>query len=95
MKTFKTYKSMPPEKLIKEMEAGNIQVTTKGIRDWIKFIMFLVLLILQGAGIYYAIKLELQSLSINMEYIKTKNTEQDAEIKDLKQELKNLYQYKK
>ena len=93
MKTNKFY--MPPEKILKEIENGNIQVTTKGIRDWIKFLAFIVMLILQGAGLYYAIKLEMQSLTINQEFMKVKNLEQDEQLKDIKKELREIYQNKK
>ncbi len=86
---------MPPEKIIDEINKGNLQITTKGIRDWIKFIVFLVMILLQGAGIYYAIKLDIQSISINLEFIKTKNSEQDRDIREIKEELKNIYHNKK
>jgi len=95
MKTKNNYKSMPPEKIIDEINKGNLQITTKGIRDWIKFIVFLVMILLQGAGIYYAIKLDIQSISINLEFIKTKNSEQDRDIREIKEELKNIYHNKK
>lgn len=85
---------MPPEKILEQLKNGNLIVKPKGIADWIKALILIVTIVVQGLGVYYAIKLEIQSLSINAEYMKLKNIEQDARFKEIENKIEKLQERK-